>query len=138
MATIAIMIGTAIAFSAANLGAHYLQRAIDGTGNPNEERERHDRALEKYQKDMGEWEKQRTKLRDWEEHREIALQKARQDLHQGDEALTLYARTHPPPHIGTKPEWNQYYKPSKRHNTIELAVVGVGTLGTAYAVSKFF
>ena len=131
------MVGTAIAFSAANLGAHYLQRAIDGD-SANSERERHDRALEKYQKDMGEWEKQRTKLRDWEEHREIALQKARQDLHQGDEALTLYARTHPPPHIGPKPEWNQYYKPSKSQKTMELAVVSVGTLGTAYAVSKFF
>ena len=131
------MIGTAIAFSAANLGAHYLQKAIDGDSS-NTERERHDRALEKYQHDMGEWEKQRTRLRDWEEHREIALQKARQSLHQGDEALTLYARTHPPPKLGPEPEWNQYYKPSKSQKTIELAVVGVGTLGTAYAVSKFF
>ena len=131
------MVGTAIAFSAANLGAHYLQKAIDGDSS-NAERERHNHALEKYQHDMGEWEKQRTRLRDWEEHREIALQKARQDLHQGDEALTLYARTHPPPHIRPKPEWNQYYKPSKRQKTMELAVVGVGTLGTAYAVSKFF
>ena len=132
------MVGTAIAFSAANLGAHYLQRAIDGDGSASAERERHDRALEKYQKDMGEWEKQRTRFRDWEEHREIALQKARQDLHQGDEALTLYARTHPPPQIGHKPEWNDYYKPSKRQKTMELAVVGGGTLVTAYAVSKFF
>ena len=136
MATIAIMIGTAIAFSAANLGAHYLQKAIDGSGNPNKERERHNRALEKYQHDMGEWEKRRTKLRDWEEHREIALQKARQSLHQGDEALTLYARTHPPK-LGPEPEWGQYYKPSKRQKTMELAAVSLGTLGTAYAVSKF-
>ena len=132
------MVGTAIAFSAANLGAHYLQKAIDGTGNPNEERERHDRALEKYQHDMGEWEKQRTRLRDWEEHREIALQKARQSLHQGDEALTLYARTHPPPKLGSEPEWGQYYKPSKRQKTMELAVVAGGSLASAYAVSKFF
>ena len=138
MASIAVMIGTAIAFSAANLGAHYLQKAIDGPGNTDEERKRHDRALEKYQHDMGEYEKQRTRLRDWEENREIALQKARQDLHQGDEALTLYARTHPPPHIGPEPEWNDYYKPSKRQKTMELAVVGGGALATAYVVSKFF
>ena len=99
MASIAIMIGTAIAFSAANVGGHYLQKAIEGDDGSSAERERHDRALEKYQHDMGEWEKQRTKLRDWEENREIALQKAKQSLHQGDKALTLYARTHPPPHI---------------------------------------
>ena len=131
------MVGTAIAFSAANLGAHYLQRAIDGD-SANSERERHARALEKYNHDMAMFEKQRTKLRDWEEHREIALQKARQDLHQGDEALTLYARTHPPPTLSAKPEWNQYYKPSKRQKTMELAVVGAGTIASAYAVSKFF
>ena len=132
------MIGTAIAFSAANLGAHYLQKAIDGTGNPNEERERHDRALEKYQHDMGEWEKQRTRLRDWEEQRTNALEKANLVLQQSDQALTLYARTHPRPHINEKPEFSDYYKPSKRQKNMELAVVGAGTLATAYAVSKFF
>ena len=138
MASIAIMIGTAIAFSAANLGARYLQKAIDDPGNTDEERKRHDLALERYQHDMGEWEKQRTRLRAWEEKRTIALQKAEQDLQQGDQALTLYARTHPRPHINEKPEFSDYYKPSKRQKNIELAVVGAGTLATAYAVSKFF
>ena len=138
MASIAIMIGTAIAFSAANLGAKYLQKLIDNPGNTDEERKRHDHALERYQHDMGEWEKQRTRLRNWEEQRTIALQKAEQDLQQGDQALTLYARTHPRPHIGPEPEWGQYYKPSKRQKNIELAVVGGGTLATVYAISKFF
>ena len=138
MASILAIIGTAVAFSVANVGGHYLMKAIDGGGSADAERERHDRALEKYQKDMGEWEKQRTKLRDWEEHREIALQKARQSLHQGDEALTLYARTHPPPKLGPEPEWGQYYKPSKRQKNMELLIVGGGTITTAYAVSKFF
>ena len=131
------MVGTAIAFSAANLGAHYLQKAIDGDSS-NTERERHDRALEKFQKDMAVFEKQRTRLRDWEEQRTIALEKAKQDLQQNDRALTLYARTHPRPHINEKPEFSDYYKPSKRQKNIELAVVGAGTLAAAYAVSKFF
>ena len=68
----------------------------------------------------------------------LVVFKAEQDLRQSDRALTLYARTHPKPHIDEKPEWNDYYKPSKRQKTMELAVVGTGTLATAYVVSKFF
>ena len=107
----AITIETAIAFAAANVGGHFMIKAIDGDSSGDrseallEERKRRNRALEKYQKDIWAWERKQQEPQDWEEHREIERQKAKQELCSVGRALDLYAQTHPAsPPAGSEPQ----------------------------------
>ncbi|KAK3751379.1 hypothetical protein QZH41_002576 [Actinostola sp. cb2023] len=81
---------------------------------------------------MGAWEKRRTTLRD----RDITRQEALPNMRDADQALDLYARSHPQPRVGEEPQWRDFYKPSRAQRTGELLVVGAGTLGAAYAIAK--
>ena len=67
MATLAIMIGGAILNAATFIGGNYLAKALSGDSGQAtlNEKVRHDKALEKYQKDYAQYQKDRTQLLDW-------------------------------------------------------------------------
>ena len=55
MASIAIMLGGAVLNATTFIGGSYLAKYLSG-GNTDQERVRHDKALEKYQKDYSKYE----------------------------------------------------------------------------------
>ena len=66
MASIAIMIGGAVVNAASFIGGNYLARYLSGGDKAaQEEKVRHDKALEAYQAAHAKYEKDRTKLLDW-------------------------------------------------------------------------
>ena len=67
MATIAIMVGGAILNAATFIGGNYLAKALSGDRGQAalDEKKRHDLALEKYQRDYAQYQKDRTQLLDW-------------------------------------------------------------------------
>ena len=96
MATIALLVGGAILNATAFVGGSYLAKALSSDSNDvNAERERHDKALEKYQKDMGEFQKKRTEYNDWLEKQFENKKIAEGNMMDTDYGLKLYARSHP-------------------------------------------
>ena len=67
MATLAIMIGGAVLNAATFIGGNYLAKALSGDSGQaalDEKKKRQDLALEKYQKDYAQYQKDRTELLD--------------------------------------------------------------------------
>ena len=64
MASIAIMLGGAVLNATTFIGGSYLAKYLSG-GNTDQERVRHDKALEKYQKDYSKYEENRQRVLDW-------------------------------------------------------------------------
>ena len=93
MASIAIMIGGAIINATAFVGGSYLAKYLSGS-NPEEERKRHDLAVEKYQSDYDKYLESRSKLHDWIQTNDRLKSEAKQDLTNTDYALKLYNQTH--------------------------------------------
>ena len=64
MATIAIMLGGAVLNATAFIGGNYLAKVISGSSSTDLqlERERHDKAMEKYQKDYTAYQEKRIAL----------------------------------------------------------------------------
>ncbi|KAK3734155.1 hypothetical protein QZH41_017125, partial [Actinostola sp. cb2023] len=85
-------------FTAGNVLAHHLEGG--DSEKLSEAHKRHDQALEQYQRDIGEWEKQQTARRDWEEAQEIARQRALADIQNADPRSRS---TYKPAHIGVVP-----------------------------------
>ena len=141
MASIAIMIGGAILNATTFVGGSYLAKYMSG-GNSDEERKRHDLALEKYEKDYQVWQKGRQRVMDWYSQRRDQQDIAAHDLANTDEALKLYNRVHqavnqPQISIGKEPDMNDYYKPSSSQKTGEIAYVAGGMVVVVYLASKF-
>ena len=67
MDTLAIMIGGAVLNAATFIGGNYLAKSLSGDSSQAalDEKIRHDKALEKYQKDYAKYQKDRTELLDW-------------------------------------------------------------------------
>lgn len=125
MATIAIMVAGAILNATAFVGGSYLARTFDRK-HMDQERIRHDKALEAYQKAMGEYEKKRQQYQDWLSARYANKKIAEEDLENTDYAFKLYSQTHP--HLGRKPVLRDYYEPNEKQKEYEMAYVGIGTL----------
>ena len=66
MASIAIMLGGAVLNASTFIGGSYLAKYLSGT-KTDQERQRHDKALEKYQRDYAKYQENRQKLLDWQE-----------------------------------------------------------------------
>ena len=67
MATVAIMVGGAVLNAATFIGGNYLAKYLSGDSGQAalDEKKRHDLALEKYQRDYAQYQKDRTQLLDW-------------------------------------------------------------------------
>jgi len=134
MASIALMISGAILNATAFTRGSYLARYLSGD---DKERVRHDKALEKYQQDMGEWQKQQKLYQNWLDQQYLNKKQADENLQSTDQAFILYNKAHPSARLQNKPNFKNYYSPSEKQKQYELLYVGAGMLGTGYLVSKY-
>ena len=140
MATIAIMVGGALLNAAAFIGGNYLARALSGDSGQAalDEKKRHDLALEKYQADYAQYQKDRTELLDWIAEQDREKDKARYDFQDTDRALALYNQTHRAEvALPKEPKFSDYYKPSPQQKNGELLFIGASTLALGYAAFRF-
>ncbi|KAK3754569.1 hypothetical protein QZH41_017327 [Actinostola sp. cb2023] len=68
----------------------YLAKTLSSKKHTDEEKIRHDKALEKYQHDMGDFEKKHQQYQDWLTERYENKKLAEGNLHDTDDAFTLY------------------------------------------------
>ena len=138
MATaVAMMVGGAILNATTFVGGSYLARYLSGSNN-DAERKRHDKALEKYQRDYEAYHEKRNKLLDWYAEKMKMKRQAAEEFVNTDEALKLYAETHHVDyHLGAEPKFSDYYKPNNSQRMGEMAYVGGGMLALGYVASKF-
>jgi len=136
MASIVLMVGGAILNATAFTGGSYLAKYLSGEDT---ERVRHDKALEKYQRDMGEWEKQQKVYQNWLDKQYVNKKQADENLDSTDQAFILYNKAHPSAVLKfqNKPNFNNYYSPSEKQKQYELIYVSGGTLAAGYLVSKY-
>ena len=141
MARVAIMVGGAVLNSAAFIGSNYLARVLDGGGTAaQEEKVRHDEALEAYQAAYAKYTRDRTKLLDWIATNAQIKAQAKQNLINTDYAFKLYNQAHPDKRImlPKEPKFSDFYQPSEQQKKGELMFVGAGALALGYAAFELF
>ena len=137
MASIAIILGGAVLNATTLIGGSYLAKYLSG-GNTDQERVRHDKALEKYPKDYSKYEENRQRLLDWVDANRHNDAIASQNLSNTDEALKLYNRTHPDVNLEVnEPIFPDYYRLSNDQKIGEILYVGGGMLSLGYLASKW-
>ena len=88
------MLGGAVLNASTLIGGSYLAKYLSGT-KTDQERRRHDKALERYQRDYAKYQENRQKLLDWQEQNRHEDAIASQNFENTDEALKLYNKFHP-------------------------------------------
>ena len=137
MATIAVMIGGAILNATTFIGGSYLAKYFSGD-DASVEKKRHDKALEKHQKDYAKYQENREKLLDRQGQNRRNKAIASQNFEDTDEVLKLYNRTHPEENLNlTEPIFSDYYRPSKNQKTYEVIYVEAGMLLVGFTVTRF-
>ena len=96
MAAIAIIVGRAVLNAATFIGGNYIAKALSGDSGQAalDEKKQHDLALEKYQRDYAQYQKDRTQLLDWVAEQDREKNQAFHDFQNTDQALALYNQTH--------------------------------------------
>ena len=125
-----MMFGGAILNATAFVGGSYLAKYLSGD-KTDTEKIRHDKALEKYQKDYATFQENRQKLIDWKVQQKDEKYQASKNISNTDEALKLYSQMH-------EPKFADYYRPSENQKMGEMVYVGGGMLALGYMASKFF
>ena len=136
---IAMMVAGAVLNATAFTGSMYLAKSLDKQ-HEDQEKIRHDKALEAYQQQMGEYQKKRQEYQDWLAKEYANKKNADELLSNTDQAFKLYSRAHPDINfdINDEPKFSDYYKPSSKQKQYEVMYVGGGMLLTGYIASKFF
>ena len=140
MATVAIMVGGAVLNAATFIGGNYLAKYLSGDSGQAalDEKKRHDLALEKYQRDYAQYQKDRTQLLDWVAQQDREKNQAFHDFQDTDAALALYNQTHRAKvALPQEPKFSDYYKPSPQQKNGELLFIGASTLALGYAAFRF-
>ena len=116
MASIAIMIGGAIANAVAFTGGNYLAKYLSGNSVAamEKERERHDRMLKAYQAAYAKYMRDRTKLLDWIATNEKIKEQAMQNFTNTDYAFKLYNKVHPDAQMTPPKEPNSISRASNK------------------------
>ena len=138
MASIAIMIGGAILNAAAFTGAYALYQAIKGA-DADEEKERHDRALEAQGAANEKFNEEHTKLLDWIATQKQLDLKAAQGFAATNRAFEMYNKAHSqePLTMLRKAKLSDFYTPSEGQRNAELAFVSLGALGLGFAAFHY-
>ena len=139
MASVVLMVGGAILNAAAFIGENYLAKTFGGSG-ADEEKKRHDKALEKYKVDYAAYEKKRQQFLDWLETQRENKDQAEQNLEDTDNALKLYNEAHPDSQFEgdlKEPQFSDYFRPSPGQKSYEMVFVGSGMLLVSYLGSRF-
>src|SRR5271155_3578434 len=124
MATIAILIGGAIANSVAFVGGNALYDKFGKTYG-SEERIRHDRAIENLQRATSEWNQKRLETLDFINNKLRDNNESRNTFDDVDRALDFYNETHPDANlqVAARPALNDFYKPSSEQKYYEIVVI---------------
>ena len=104
-------------------GGSILGQKLSGQGAELvKERERHDKALEKFNRDTEAYREYQQKVYDWKKKKVDKNYKAERDLSETDEDLQLYEAIvrHPPPMLSS------YYQPSETQKSWELMYIAGG------------
>ena len=137
MASIALMIGGAIINATTFVGGSYLAKYLSGSSDSDEEKKRHDLAVEKYQKKYEEYEENRTKLNDWIMTNDRIKDEAKENFKNTDYALKLYNKIHQDDLSLREPQFSDFYQPSAQQKQGEIVYVGASALAIGFAASYF-
>ena len=138
MATIAILIGGAIANAVAFVGGNALYDKF-GRTDGSEERIRHDRAIEDLQKATSEWNQKRLETLDFINNKIREKSESRNTFDDVDHALDFYNETHPDANLQltAQPVLSEFYKPSSEQKYYEIVVITVLGSIIGYVAYKF-
>ena len=138
MASIALMIGGAIINATTFVGgSRYLAKYLSGSSDSDEEKKRHDLAVEKYQKEYEEYEENRAKLNDWIMTNDRIKDEAKENFKNTDYALKLYNKIHQDDLSLREPQFSDFYQPSAQQKQGEIIYVGASALAIGFAASYF-
>ena len=137
MASIALMIGGAITNATTFVGGSYLAKYLSGSSDSDEEKKRHDLAVEKYQKEYEEYEENRAKLNDWIMTNDRIKDEAKENFKNTDYALKLYNKIHQDDLSLREPQFSDFYQPSAQQKQGEIIYVGASALAIGFAASYF-
>ena len=129
MASIALMIGGAIINATTFVGGSYLAKYLSGSSDSDEEKKRHDLAVEKYQN--------RAKLNDWIMTNDRIKDEAKENFKNTDYALKLYNKIHQDDLSLREPQFSDFYQPSAQQKQGEIIYVGASALAIGFAASYF-
>ena len=137
MASLLFTIGGAVVNALAFSGTIFVLSRLTDHGE--EERKRHDLALEKLQRARDEWNKDRMKRLDFTNKRLREKNEARAYINNVDEAMLdfyqVFAKQIKP--LPTEPQLSYFYQPSEVQKNGELLFVAMGTGIAAYALYKY-
>ena len=137
MASIALMIGGAIINATTFVGGSYLAKYLSGSSDSDEEKKRHDLAVEKYQKEYEEYEENRAKLNDWIMTNDRIKDEAKENFKNTDYALKLYNKIHQDDLSLRELQFSDFYQPSAQQKQGEIIYVGASALAIGFAASYF-
>ena len=137
MASIALMIGGAIINATTFVGGSYLAKYLSGSSDSDEEKRRHDLAVEKYQKKYEEYEENRAKLNDWIMTNDRIKDEAKENFKNTDYALKFYNKIHQDDLSLREPQFSDFYQPSAQQKQGEIIYVGASALAIGFAASYF-
>ena len=137
MASLLFTIGGAVVNALAFSGTNFVFSRLTDHGE--EERKRHDLALEKLQRARDEWNKDRMKRLDFISKRLSEKNEARACINNVDEAMLEYYRVFAKQIklLPSEPQLSNFYHPSEDKKNGELLFVAVGTGLATYALYKY-
>ena len=137
MPSIALMIGGAIINATTFVGGSYLAKYLSGSSDSDEEKRRHNLAVEKYQKKYEEYEENRAKVNDWIMTNDRIKDEAKENFKNTDYALKLYNKIHQDDLSLREPQFSDFYQPSAQQKQGEIIYVGASALAIGFAASYF-
>ena len=131
------MIRGAIINATTFVGGSYLAKYPSGSSDSDEEKKRHDLAVEKYQKKYEEYEENRAKLKDWIMTNDRIKDEAKENFKNTDYALKLYNKIHQDDLSLREPQFSDFDQPSAQQKQGEIIYVGASALAIGFAASYF-
>ena len=107
------------------------------SSNFDEEKKRHDLAVEKYQKEYEKYEENRAKLNDWIMTNDRIKDEAKENVKNTDYALQLYNKIHQDDLKLREPQFSDFYQPSAQQTQGEIIYVGASALAIGFVASYF-
>ena len=141
MASIAMMVGGAVVNALAFTGSNFLFSMLGK--HDDEERIRHDKAIENLAAAKDAWQKQRTRYMDYLNERIRRQGLAVKELKDADAAMRYYneitgSDESLPPELQRPPRLSDFYEPSDEQIDKELAFIAGGTIIVGLLVYKYF
>ena len=137
MASVALLVGGALVNALAFSGSNYLFSMLRSSGI-DEERNRHDVAIEQLQAAQDEWSRLRSERLDWINEELRRQTHAVQTFQDVDAAIREYSQVtgHDLEPLGPEPQLSDFYTPSNDQKNREIAFVVLGMAATGLVAYK--